>query len=224
MSKNGNTLGILGLGNRSTLFYINTLNVEFNNIENTDSTYPFILLNTDFNTINPYLPNNFKKLIPSLSRYIHQIEKLPISHLLIPNITLHETLDKLSISIPILHPLELSIAKLKENNANRVVIFGSKYTMTSTYISNFFSSEGIEAISPTKDDIDFIDRLRQKIYSNSETLTDLDMYNSLLESYNKKASVLIACTEISIIKNSIPVLDMVKLQINAALKLCKKIK
>ncbi|PWI31367.1 hypothetical protein DI383_01470 [Flavobacteriaceae bacterium LYZ1037] len=224
MSKNGNTLGILGLGNRSTLFYINTLNVEFNNIENTDSTYPFILLNTDFNTINPYLPNNFKKLIPSLSRYIHQIEKLPISHLLIPNITLHETLDKLSISIPILHPLELSIAKLKENNANRVVIFGSKYTMTSTYISNFFSSEGIEAISPTKDDIDFIDRLRQKIYSNSETLTDLDMYNSLLESYNKKASVLIACTEISIIKNSIPVLDMVKLQINAALKLYKKIK
>ncbi|GGG54506.1 aspartate/glutamate racemase family protein [Bizionia arctica] len=218
MSKNSDTLGILGLGNRSTLFYINALNTTFNTIEKEYSTFPFILYNTNFNTINPYLPDNFEMLLPTLSEYINHLEKLPVSHLLIPNITLHEAIDKLETTLPILHPLQLSATFLKEQHKNKVVVFGTKYTMTSTYISNYFSSKGILVISPSKEDIEFIDDFRKKIYSNSETATDLETYSNLVSNYNKESTVLIACTELSLVKNAKPVLDMAKLQIDEAIK------
>ena len=217
MSKNGNTLGILGLGNRSTLFYIHTLNTEFNKIEKDYNTFPFILYNTNFNLINPYLPDDFEKLLPQLSEYIHQMEKLSISHLLIPNITLHEAIDQLNISLPIIHPLALSTIFLKKDNIKQVVIFGSKHTMTSTYISNYFSWEGIKVSAPSQKDIDFIDALRKKIYSNTETVTDLDHYDKLLEKYSQHAKVLIACTELSILKMPSEVLDLARLQIKKAI-------
>src|SRR5690554_1021570 len=223
MSKNGNTLGILDLGYRSTLFYIHTLNTEFNKIEKDYNTFPFILYNTNFNLINPYLPDTFEKLLPQLSEYIHYMEKLPINRLLIPNITIHEALDKLDISLPLLHPLTLSINYLKKNNINQVVVFGSKYTMTSTYISNYFSSEGIRVNSPLQKDIEFIDALRQKIYSNSETAIDLDNYTKLLEKYSKQALVLIACTELSILNMPTEGLDLARLQIKEAIATFKRI-
>ncbi|MCX7550577.1 aspartate/glutamate racemase family protein [Xanthomarina sp. F2636L] len=221
MPKTKNTLGILGLGNRSTLFYIDALNKTFNNTQREYNTFPFILYNTDFNQINPYLPDNFDKLLPRLSEYIKQIEKLPISHLLIPNITLHEALDKLKISLTILHPLALSLNYLKENNKKQVVVFGSKYTMTSTYISNYLAKEGIEVTSPSKKDMEFIDNLRTKIYSNSETPSEIEVFNILLKKYSQNTLVLIACTELSILKSSIDVLDMTYLQVEKALKLHK---
>lgn len=222
MPKTKNTLGILGLGNRSTLYYIDALNTAFNKIQKEYSTFPFLLYNTDFNLINPYLPDNFEKLLPTLSEYLNQIEKLPISHLLIPNITLHEALDKLKTTLPILHPLALSATSLKDNNKSKVVVFGSKYTMTSTYISNYFSSEGIQVISPSQQDIDFIDGLRKKIYSNCEKPSDIEIYNKLISKYSKNSCVLIACTELSILNNSSEITDMAKLQIDEAISQSKK--
>jgi aspartate racemase len=96
--------------------------------------------------------------------------------------------------------------------------------MTSNYMSTYFSSEDIEVISPSLGDLDFIDALRKKIYSNSETPSDLNSYNNLLSTYSHKAPVLIACTELSIINTSIPVLDMVKLQVLKAIALYNQIK
>ncbi|MCX7548162.1 hypothetical protein OS188_09370 [Xanthomarina sp. F1114] len=221
MLKTQNILGILGLGNRSTLFYIDTLNTAYNNEEKAYSTFPFLLYNTDFNEINPYLPDNFKKLLPTLSECFNQLERLPISHLLVPNITLHEAIDKLKTPFPILHPLALSLNYLKENKKEQVVIFGSKYTMTSRYISNYLAKEDIEATSPSKKDMEFIDNLRTKIYSNSETPSEIEAYNMLVKKYSRNALVMIACTELSILKSSIDVLDLTCLQVEKALKLHK---
>ncbi|HCY80239.1 MAG TPA: hypothetical protein DHV22_00810, partial [Xanthomarina gelatinilytica] len=93
------------LGHRSTLFYLDALNKAYHEEEQGYSTCPFILYNTDFNSINPYLPNQFKKLLPTLKNYLRNLEKLPISHLLVPNITLHEVMDKLDTNLKIIHPL-----------------------------------------------------------------------------------------------------------------------
>ena len=50
------TLGILGLGSRTTQFYIQELNRMFQAKKGGYSTCPFILLNTDFHKINTFLP------------------------------------------------------------------------------------------------------------------------------------------------------------------------
>ncbi len=222
MTKNANMLGILGLGHRSTLFYLDALNKEYHEEEQGYSTCPFILYNTDFNSINPYLPNQFKKLLPTLTSHLSNLEKLPISHLLVPNITLHEAMDKLDTNLKIIHPLPLSVNFLKKKDIKETIVFGSKYTMTSTYLSNYFSSEGIQTTSPSKEDVEFIDTLRQKIYLNTETLADINIYNTLVANYTKKTLVLIACTELSILKHPTHVLDMAKLQIKEAIKQIKQ--
>lgn len=222
MSKNTNTLGVLGLGSRSTLYYLHALNKAYHAEEQGYSTCPLILYNINFNEINPYLPNQFQNLLPKLSIYLQQIENFPISHLLLPNITIHEAIDKLETTLKIIHPLHLTITFLKQHNMKQVVVFGSKYTMTSTYLSNYFSSEGIQTTSPSKEDVEFIDTLRQKIYLNTETLADINIYNTLVANYTKKTLVLIACTELSILKHPTHVLDMAKLQIKEAIKQIKK--
>ena len=129
-------IGILGLGNRSTLYYIDKLNKKFNALFKGYSTCPFILYNIDFDKVNPYLPNQFNKLKPLLSLYIKEVKNLVINFLLIPNITLHESIDKIYIDLDIAHPVQLTIEKLVEREQNEAVVFGSLYTVQASYLKN----------------------------------------------------------------------------------------
>ncbi|MDX1270486.1 aspartate/glutamate racemase family protein [Bizionia paragorgiae] len=222
MDQTGSRLGVLGLGNRSTLYYINALNTAFNRQEKGYSTFPLIVYNTNFNTINSYLPNKFDDLIPILSEVLSQIELLPISKLLIPNITLHEAIDRLSLPVQLIHPLVLCRQILKEKQTTSVVVFGTHYTMTSPYISNYFSVEGIQVLSPLEKHRLFIERFRQKVYSKTETEADKISYYQLLKCYSAKSTVILACTELSVmqISNDLPqVIDLADLQIEEALRL-----
>ncbi|TYB71486.1 aspartate/glutamate racemase family protein [Bizionia gelidisalsuginis] len=224
MNEKGEALGILGLGNRSTLFYINALNTAFQSQKKGYSTFPFILVNVDFNTINPYLPNDFDTLLPTVSEVITTLEKLPITHLLIPNITIHETIDRLATPLKVLHPLSLSAKILKLKKEASAVVFGTRYTMTSPYFIEYFAAEGIQIQSPSVEDMVFIDQFRQSVYASTETETETNTYYTLLKKYSSKAPVILACTELSVLHcnndhfNSI---DLATLQIEEGLALYK---
>jgi aspartate racemase len=90
-----NKLGILGLGTSSTLHYVDELNKKFLQKFGGYSTCPFIMVNTNFNTINPFLPDQEIDLYKNLLPYLYFIEQISIKHLLVPNITIHEVLDKM---------------------------------------------------------------------------------------------------------------------------------
>ncbi|MBQ0767703.1 MAG: aspartate/glutamate racemase family protein [Bizionia sp.] len=224
MNTNRKQLGVLGLGNRSTLFYINALNTAFNYQEKGYSTFPFVLYNTDFNSINPYLPNDFDKLVPVISEVITSLEQLPITHLLIPNITLHETIDRVHIPFKILHPLSLCIKVLKQKKKTSAIVFGTRYTMNSSYFRDYFSSEGIQIQAPLEEDMMFIDQFRKNIYTNTETEAQKITYFKLLKKYNTQAPVILACTELSVLytkNDDFKSVDLVTLQIEEALRLYK---
>jgi len=213
-------IGILGLGSKSTVFYIEELNRRYNALKGGYSTFPFKLLNTNFNNINPFLPNQFEVLKNNLTPYIKETEKLNIEALLIPNITLHETLDMLKLKIPIIHPVKNSIELLKEKECKDVVIVGSLYSMNSSYISSQLLNENIKVSLPSADDMKFIDGLRQKIYLNHESPEEVNQYNNLIKFYASTKTVLIACTELSLIfdSRSANVYDMARIQMDKALK------
>lgn len=213
-------LAILGLGSRSTLFYISELNRLYNQEKGDYSTCPFLLLNADFNSINSLLPNASKQLDDAVSNYTSEIEKLNAQHVLIPNITLHETIDRLKIAKNILHPIHLSIKKIKENNWNKVVIFGSYFSMNASYIKNQFSDNRIEVLLPTQEDMLFIDEVRKHIYNETESVTLIEKYHQLINAYSVHHPVILSCTELSILKpkGNKNVLDMADLQIEEAIK------
>ncbi len=217
------TIGILGLGNRSTLFYIDELNRRFNLLHKGDSTCPFILYNIDFEKVNPYLPNQFNKLIPLLSLYINNIKQLGINFLLIPNITLHESIDKIYIDLDIAHPIQLTIDKLTDREHTETVIFGSLYTMKSTYLKHSFQQRGILLIEPEMEDQKFLDYLRKQVYFEQESKKDLEEYRRLLNIYSKDHPVVIACTELSICTSQKlnNIFDTASFQIEKTLELFK---
>jgi len=208
-------LGLLGLGHRSTLFYIDQINHHYTSSQEEGkddyNTCPFLLLNSNFNDFNPYLPNQFSILEVTLSNYIEQCFSLPINRLIIPNITLHECYDRL-LTIKktkkergkeqnkekVIHPVILTIEKLQIEHCQKVVILGSYYTMYSEALQQQFKQAGIDFIIPSKEDAVMIDELRKSIFDHQESSTQLEKFYDLLEKYSKEAAVVIACTEISI--------------------------
>lgn len=219
------SIGVFGLGNRSTLFYIDELNKRFNSLYGGYSTCPFILYNTNFETINPYLPNDFNKLEPLLIHYIKKIKELGANFLLVPNITLHETLDRINIGLDIAHPVQLTIDKLMETKQAEAVIFGSLYSMQSKYLKHAFLKRNILLIEPRKEHKEFIDYIRNKIYFKQESKKDMEEYRRLLLLYSKDHPVIIGCTELSIYTSQYQnnIYDMASFQIEKTLAHFKKI-
>ncbi|MDO6761087.1 aspartate/glutamate racemase family protein [Tamlana sp. 2_MG-2023] len=212
-----NKLGLLGLGNRSTLFYINGLNSVFNKTTGGYSTCPFTMINTNFDAINLRLPDVSEALSEIVQAYISEIENMGITYLLVPNITLHETIDGLKHNLTVLHPVKTCIAKLKENHWKQVVLFGSMHTMQSGYIRSQFAQNNIETRLPEKQDMLLIDQVRTAVYAETQTETLINEYRYILNKYAQNHPVVLACTELSVIEsNQENVIDMAQLQIEKA--------
>jgi aspartate racemase len=218
-------IALLGLGSQSTLFYLETLNAKYNALHGEYHTFPCILLNVDFNTLNPFLPQQFDTLIPALKTHLDACFTLPTRSVLIPNITLHETYDRGQLQVPIIHPLKLLVERLTAEGITAVTLFGSAYTMNSAYIRSYLAPIGITVHTPQPKALTFIDTLRQRVYAAQETKTDIATYDALIQTYSKTSHVVIACTELSIlhpkISNTVKVFDLALLQIDAALSLSK---
>lgn len=209
------TIGVWGLGNRSTLFYLDLINTAYNNKFGGYSTCPFIMYNTDFDKLNPFLPNEFETLEPEVKSSLSKIEALGIDLLLVPNITLHETIDRLRHGLKLAHPVQLTIDKLRKNNQKEVVIFGSAYTMDSQYLRKAFDANGITVVELVSEEKQFIDYMRKQIYAGQETKKQSKQYEVLKETYASDYPVIIACTELSILSKADEknVYDMAFLQV-----------
>lgn len=222
---NVKSLGVLGLGNRSTLFYIQQLNQAFQNRHGGFSTFPFVLLNTNFNDINPYLPDQFHKLNPAIKHYLAIISNYPIEALLIPNITLHESVDQVWAdysTINLLHPVHLTGKRLADQGIDSVVIFGSAYTMQSNYIKNILSEYNIQVLSPELSDRKTLDELRQKIYHNTDNQEDYHTWEDLVNRHSTSNPIVVGCTELSIWSGKhqgSSIFDMATIQIETALNI-----
>ncbi|WP_313502365.1 aspartate/glutamate racemase family protein [Kaistella carnis] len=212
--------GVLGLGKESTAHYINQIHENYHLVDGGYSTCPMMVYQIDFQEINPYLPNDFPRLIPKMELYINQLVDLGITKLLIPNITLHETLDQIDLPITLCHPITLTTKYLKENQISEVYLFGTKYTMNSEYIPQKFGENGIKVKTPHEEDQVWLDEFRTSIYEKNQTHESISTFQNMISKYGSKSPVIIACTELSIysIKENPSCIDMMDLQINEFLK------
>lgn len=220
MSSKSTLKGILGLGSASTQYYLNAIHEEFRNNSDEFSTYPLLLYQIDFQKLNPFLPNQFSELIPKLEDYLSKILQLGISELLIPNITLHETLDQMELPLQIYHPVDLTLKYLKQNKISKVFLFGTLYTMNSDHQKNKFLAEGISLLKPGESDQKWLDDFRKKVYNKKESPKEIGDFQNLIKKYSKENPVVIGCTELSLyaLRNTPSCIDMANLQIEEFLK------
>lgn len=216
-------LGILGLGSHTTTYYIHEINRLFQKMDGGYSTMPFKMLNANFNDINPLLPNQFDALIPIVKMYLEKLDTLAVDNILVPNITLHQTIDQIalpnSIKCKLIHPIDIAVSRLKEFGVDQVVLFGSVYTMNANYISDKLSTAGIKMLKPSRQDQEKIDLIRRGVYDNGDTALLLKQAQNIALAYSD-FPILLACTELSMLHHGIPQsFDMVELQIQEAISL-----
>jgi len=213
------SLGILGLGSRSTIFYIKELNRLYHQKKGGYSTCPFKLWNVNFDGLNNLLPETSEKLETLVRKYLLELQELNVDAILIPNITLHETIDKLVDNQKIIHPVHLTAEMIKEQGVKEIVLFGSLYMMESDYLKTAFN-ENIRVILPSKEERLFIDTVRKHIYWEIETKELIKKYTDLIEKYTTNYGVVLACTELSVgwggANNK--VFDMSRIQIEKAVE------
>lgn len=212
--------GILGLGKESTMYYLNQIQEKFKENNESYSTCPFLMYQIDFQEINPFLPDQFSILIPKLKVYFEQISELGITKFLVPNITLHKTLDQIDFPFQICHPVDLTLKELVKRNCSEIILFGTVYTMNSTYMSRKFSGQNIKVSIPSTKDQNEIDDFRKVVFERKETSAEILHFQNLIRKYSEKNPVVIACTELSIYapKNTFTCIDMADLQIEEFLK------
>lgn len=212
-------LAVLGLGQLTTAYYLAQLNRAYQIDKGEDSTCPLTLFNADFNEINPYLPSQFEKLVPAVMPYLERLKAY--QKVVIPNITLHETLDRIpniTQTVPgLLHPVDLTLDAIVGSNISEVVLLASSYTATSPYLRHKFQARGV-TIKPYSE-AERIDAYRRKIYSGKATPQDAAALNQLTLEALQDTSVVVACTELSIVNthHHPAIFDMTTIQIKAAI-------
>ena len=212
--------GVLGLGAVSTAFYLKEIYRKYQEKNDQFSTCPLLVYQIDFKEINPFLPNQFEVLIPKLKEVLKEITTLGITKLLVPNITLHETLDQIEIPLEICHPVDLTLKHLEQKAISEGYLFGTLYTMNSEYIKSRFLAKKVEVLQPVESDQKWIDDFRKKVYQGNETLEEITFFQTLIRKYSEKNAVVIACTELSVfsLKENPSCIDMMDLQIEEFLK------
>ena len=154
-----------------------------------------------------------------MRKYLLELQELNVDAILIPNITLHETIDKLVDNQKIIHPVHLTAEMIKEQGVKEIVLFGSLYMMESDYLKTAFN-ENIRVILPSKEERLFIDTVRKHIYWEIETKELIKKYTDLIEKYTTNYGVVLACTELSVgwggANNK--VFDMSRIQIENAVE------
>ena len=212
--------GVLGLGSVSTQYYLGEIQRKFKEKNKEFSTCSYLLYQIDFQAINSFLPDHFSILKPKIDSILNQILSLGISKLLVPNITLHETLDKIESPIKLYHPVNLTIDYLIKNKTSKITLFGTLYTMNSDYLNQKFSEKSIEVIIPSERNQAFLDKFRKSVYNQDFTINQITVYQDLIKEYSRTNPVVIACTELSVfsLKNNAFCIDMADLQIDEFLK------
>ncbi|NIJ45635.1 aspartate racemase [Wenyingzhuangia heitensis] len=205
-------IGILEMSKDSNNLYLNMLSNHCNFNTTNFSFYP-----TYFDEINNLLPHPSKELKKLLVNYLDKIKD--VNYLIVPNITIHQTLDELfkeqTFKFKLIHPIIELVHDLKKVDQNKVVIFGSKHTMQPGYISSLLENYGIKCSFPTTKDYQQIETYRIAVYNKTATPDTINNFNTIVKKHATKTNVILACTELSLAYNSnfSNVFDLVKIQV-----------
>tara|TARA_R110000824_G_scaffold52692_4_gene146087 strand:- start:17017 stop:17682 length:666 start_codon:yes stop_codon:yes gene_type:complete len=211
-------IGLARLGTQTTEYYEVSLNERFQQAYNTQQQCPLFILDCDFGKINEHLPEQFDALLPLLTTVFENFTQADVGSIIIPNITLHSAIDKLSlapeIQAKIIHPLHTGIQFLKSQDIKQITLAGTRHTMQSEQLSSYFEKAGIRVLRPVAEHIKALDKIRISVYEAGFSEILLNKMQDILKAY---ANVVLACTELSVLNREDNYYDLTKIQIEQAI-------
>lgn len=226
-------IGMLGgMSWESTSTYYKLLNEEIKSRLGGLHSARLVLSSVDFEEIEKFQHSSrWDETARILSDEAKSVQNAGAEFLLICTNTMHKVAPQIekNIDIPILHIADATGQKLKEDGIEKVILLGTKFTMTEDFYKNRISEKfGIEVIIPNEAEQNIIhDVIYKELCLGTINKKSRDEYIKIikrLEEQNEAQGVILGCTEIAmLIKQGyvdIPIYDTTKLHVLKAIDYC----
>lgn len=218
-------VSLLKTGQFSTAFYLNKLQEMYRQNREVSEDLPIEILDTNFDLVNSFLPDGHTEITAILKPVFEKAAQAGVTHLLVPNITLHETLDQIieTIDLKLIHPIAIGIKNLQKLEAQTVSVLGTRHTMQRPYIRSHFENAGFQIMDLSQSQISVLDQLRLDVFAGKDRSESLEKILKLLSP--SVDGLVLACTELSVAAQHTQVPNIVDLavgQIEVAAELLKE--
>jgi aspartate racemase len=226
------TIGILGgLGPESTIEYYRGI-IRALHSKTPDSDYPQIIIySANMTELWKIIQTKrFDTLVTWLTEKIKSLHDAGADFAVIASNTPHIVFEEVKSRspIPMLSIVEETCKKAESLGLKKCGLFGTGFTMQSSFYQDYFSKKGISIVVPENDAQKY---LNEKIFSELEEGIIKDQTRNQLLKIVKKMietqsidSLLLACTELPLILNKdeygIPFLSTTAIHIESIVKYC----
>lgn len=212
------TIGLIGGTSwESTVTYYEQINQLMNQRLGGLHSAKILLTSVDFSQIEAYQrSDDWEQAGLVLADEAMKLEKLGADFILICTNTMHKVFEQVqkSLSVPVLHIADATIATLKEHGMKRVGLLGTKYTMTQDFYKQRIIEADIDVLLPDNrgiklvNDVIFNELVLGKITQDSKSQY-LKIISSLVE--QGVQGIILRCTEIGLLINQedveVPIFD-----------------
>ncbi|WP_257937595.1 aspartate/glutamate racemase family protein [Campylobacter lari] len=198
------TIGLIGgMSYESTLSYYEIINKLTNEKLGKLHSAKIVLTSVDFEEIEEcQRKNDWQKASEILTQHALLLQKCGVDFILICTNTMHKCYENIqkNIQIPILHIAKAMLLELQEQNINKVLLLGTKYTMQEDFYQQLLINSKIEVFIPKSNDIlklnDIIFNELCKGVINKDSKKYLD---NLIAQFPQVQGVILGCTELGLI-------------------------
>ena len=226
-------IGLIGgLGPEATIYYYNELINSFRNTTG-DLNYPEIIIYSvnmsDF--IEMMGAKKYAQIVLFLSEKIDKLKRAGADFAALSSNTPHFLFDQLKekSGIPLISIVEATCAETLKRGLKRAGLFGTGFTMDSSFFPDLFIKHGIDVVMPDKGDRELINyklftEIELGIFKNDtrELLTGII---AKMVKQQKIDSIILGCTELPLILKKtayagIPVLNTTRIHVSEIVNYC----
>lgn len=222
------TIGIIGgMSYESSIHYYERINDKVNHELGDLNCAKLVIYNVNFQEIREcMLESKWDEIGAYFLEIAKTLEGAGADYIAIATNTIHKVAQSIesSINIPLIHIADCVSDEVKGAGVRKVLLLGTKYTMTEEFLKSRIKSNGIDVVVPTSiDDINEIDRIIFDELCKGEIKdSSREYYKGVIERMiqsEKVEGVILGCTEIEMLikkeDSSIPLFDTTEAHINA---------
>lgn len=211
-------IGLIGgMSWESTVTYYKVINETIKQKLGGLHSGKIVLESVDFQEIEKYQSNGeWDKSARVLIEAARNLEKAGAGFIIICTNTMHKIASEIQkeIDIPIIHIAEATGERIIDSDIKKVILLGTKYTMTENFYKDKLISSNIEVVIPDKSDIEKVNSIiyNELCLGSIKPESKYIFLNIIDKLKNSGAQgVILGCTEIGLLINSkdldIPVFD-----------------
>ena len=221
------TIGLIGgMSWESTVTYYKLINEKIRDELGGLHSAKILLYSVDFDEIERYQSNNqWDKSGEILGEIAYNLELGGADFIVLCTNTMHKNYEDIKehINIPFIHIAECTADSLKKADVTRVGLLGTKYTMEQDFYKSIIIENGIEVITPEKEDIETINSIIfEELCLGVISEDSKEIYLKILDKLVERGAegIILGCTEIGLLINQedteVPLFDTTEIHAETA--------